>query len=388
DCAESFAQCRPDAITAQLKILLQMSLVLVHGSGRRVVRVARRAGKYAKPRAAETESRDGISLPADRGDNVNRSGFTAEARRPDPELLLRGYERAALTLNFVRALVDGGFADIHHPQQWDLSFAHASPSRAEYERIVHEIRASLDFARTLTGADHPALSRVDFFTSHEALVLPYEQALTRRVPRRDGWFNLSTHLPWIGMRTASADGAHVEYARGLSNPVAMKVGPATDPSDLVRALESIDPHREPGRITLIHRFGAGAIEAGLPPVLRAVHAAGWRGLWICDPMHGNTENSQSGFKTRRFENILHELESAAEIHRAMNSHLGGVHVELTGENVTECTGGARGLSDVDLQRAYKSTVDPRLNYEQSLELALRLAGRSSHERRPLRQRAS
>ncbi|MEY4535565.1 MAG: hypothetical protein RLZZ246_1883 [Planctomycetota bacterium] len=381
DCAESFAQCRPDAITAQLKILLQMSLVLVHGSGRRVVRVARLAGQYAKPRSAETESRDGISLPAYRGDNVNRSGFTAEARRPDPELLLRGYERAALTLNFVRALVDGGFADIHHPEQWDLSFAHASPSRAEYERIVHEIRASLDFARTLTGADHPALSRVDFFTSHEALVLPYEQALTRRVPRRDGWFNLSTHLPWVGMRTASADGAHVEYARGLSNPVAIKVGPATDPADLVRALESIDPHREPGRITLIHRFGAGAIEAGLPPVLRAVHAAGWRGLWICDPMHGNTETvvPASGpgagqpVKTRVFAKVMRELELAFAVHASCGTHLGGVHIEVTGDDVTECTGGSRGLSDADLARAYRSAVDPRLNAEQALELSMLLA---------------
>jgi len=222
---------------------------------------------------------------------------------------------------------------------------------------------------------------VDFFTSHEALVLPYEQALTRQVPRRDGWFNLSTHLPWIGMRTASPEGAHVEYARGLSNPVGIKVGPTTEPSALVRTLEAIDPHREPGRITLIHRFGAGAIEAGLPPVLRAEHAAGWHGLWICDPMHGNTETvvptdgpgAGRPIKTRAFAKVMRELELAFAVHAACGTHLGGVHIEVTGEDVTECTGGSRGLSDADLARAYRSAVDPRLNAEQALELSMLLA---------------
>ncbi len=381
DCAESFAGCRPDAITAQLKILLQMSLVLVHGTGRRVVRVARLAGQYGKPRSDDVETRAGVSLPSYRGDNVNHAEFSKAARAPDPELLLRGYERAALTLNFVRALVDGGFADIHHPEQWDLSFAHHSPLREEYERVVHEIRASLDFARTLTGEDHPALSRVDFFMSHEALLLGYEQALTRRVPRRDGWFNLSTHLPWIGVRTSNADGAHVEYARGLSNPIGVKVGPSSEPAELVRLLEAIDPSREPGRVTIIHRFGASRIRKALPPIIQAVTEAGRQGLWVCDPMHGNTEvvvptagaGAGQPMKTRAFSNVMGELECAFAVHAECGTHLGGVHIEVTGEDVTECTGGSRGLSDADLARAYRSAVDPRLNAEQALELSMLLA---------------
>lgn len=388
DCAESFDDCGSDKIAQRLKILLQMSLVLTHGLKKPVIRVGRMAGQYAKPRSADTETRDGVTLPSYRGDIVNRSAFTAHDREPDPELLLRGYERAALTLNFVRALIDGGFADLHHPEYWDLGFVGHSPMRAEYERIVASVADGLEFFETISAKEVHQSLRAEFYASHEALVLHYEQAQTRFIPRQSRWYNLSTHLPWIGMRTAQLDGAHVEYCRGIANPLGVKIGTAMDADWLQRLVTTLDPNNEPGKLALIHRFGARDIETALPKAIKAVRATGHSVLWICDPMHGNTENSQSGFKTRRFENILHELESAAEIHRAMNSHLGGVHVELTGENVTECTGGARGLSDVDLQRAYKSTVDPRLNYEQSLELALRLAGRSSHERRPLRQRAS
>lgn len=387
DCAESFDDCGSDKIAQRLKILLQMSLVLTHGLKKPVIRLGRMAGQYAKPRSADTETRDGVTLPSYRGDIVNRAAFTAQDREPDPELLLRGYERAALTLNFVRALIDGGFADLHHPEYWDLGFVGHSPMREEYERIVASVADGLEFFETISAKEVHQSLRAEFYASHEALVLHYEQAQTRFIPRQSRWYNLSTHMPWIGMRTAQLDGAHVEYCRGIANPVGVKIGTAMDADWLQRLVTTLDPDNQPGKLTLIHRFGARDIETALPKAIKAVRATGHTVLWICDPMHGNTENSQSGFKTRRFENILTELEAATEIHRAHDSHLGGVHIELTGENVTECTGGARGLSDLDLQRAYKSSVDPRLNYEQSLELALRLAGRSSLERRVLRQRA-
>ncbi|MFZ9995145.1 MAG: class II 3-deoxy-7-phosphoheptulonate synthase [Steroidobacteraceae bacterium] len=388
DCAESFDDCQSDKIAQRLKILLQMSLVLTHGLKKPVIRVGRMAGQYAKPRSADTETRDGVTLPSYRGDIVNRAAFTAEDRTPDPNLLLRGYERAALTLNFVRALIEGGFADLHHPEYWDLGFVGHSPMKVEYERVVASVADGLEFFETISAKEVHQSLRAEFYASHEALILHYEQAQTRYIPRQSRWYNLATHFPWIGMRTAQLEGAHVEYCRGIANPVGVKIGTAMDADWLQRLVTTLDPNNEPGKLALIHRFGARDIESALPKAIQAVRATGHSVLWICDPMHGNTENSQSGLKTRRFENILTELEMAAEIHRSMGSHLGGVHVELTGENVTECTGGARGLSDVDLQRAYKSSVDPRLNYEQSLELALRLAGRSVLERRPARQRAS
>jgi 3-deoxy-7-phosphoheptulonate synthase len=373
DCAESFEDCRSEPIAAKLKILLQMSLVLVHGTRKPVIRIGRIAGQYAKPRSADAETRGGVTLPAYRGDIINRDGFTAEERAPDPELMLRAYERAALTLNFIRALTDGGFADLHHPEQWDLAFASSSPRLKEYEKIVDSIRESLDFVSAITGVENEVLRRVDVFTSHEALALPYEQAQTRRVPRRAGWYNLSTHFPWIGMRTAQLEGAHVEFHRGIRNPLGIKVGPAMTTDWLLGLLDVLDPDREPGRITLIHRMGAQGIATKLPPLVDAVRGANRHVLWICDPMHGNTETTPSGIKTRRFDNIVYELEQAFEVHSQLGSRLGGLHVELTGEDVTECTGGARGLSDVDLERAYKSRVDPRLNYEQALEVAMRIS---------------
>ena len=373
DCAETFADCESGQIARKLKILLQMSLVLLHGLKKPVIRVGRFAGQYAKPRSADTETRDGVTLPSYRGDLVNRPGFTAAEREPDPELLLRGYERAALTLNFVRALVDGGFADLHHPEYWDLGFVHHSPLRDQYRQLVASISDSLDFYEAMSGNRIHEASRAPFYASHEALHLLYEQAQSRFIERRQRWYNLSTHLPWIGMRTAKLEGAHVEYCRGISNPVGVKVGPSMG-ADWVQGLcEVLNPQREPGRLVLIHRMGAAQIESRLPPLIEAVRATGIPVLWVCDPMHGNTESTPSGVKTRRFDNIVNELEQSFRIHAALGSYLGGVHFELTGEDVTECTGGARGLADADLARDYRSQVDPRLNYEQALELAMRVA---------------
>jgi 3-deoxy-7-phosphoheptulonate synthase len=373
DCAESFDECRSEPIAAKLKILLQMSLVLVHGTRKPVVRIGRIAGQYAKPRSADVETRGDITLPAYRGDIINRDGFTAGDRTADPTLMLRAYERAGLTLNFIRALVDGGFADLHHPEYWDISFAAGSPHAAQYERIVESIRESLDFVSAITGVEAEILRRVDIYTSHEALALVYEQAQTRRVPRRPGWYNLSTHFPWIGMRTAQLDGAHVEFHRGIRNPLGIKLGPAMTTDWLLGLLDALDPEHQPGRITLIHRMGAAQVATKLPPLVEAVRRAGREVLWICDPMHGNTETTASGIKTRRFDKIVDELEQSFALHAEIGSRLGGVHIELTGENVTECTGGARGLVEADLERAYKTRVDPRLNYEQALECAMRIA---------------
>lgn len=374
DCAESFAECQSEQIAKKLKILLQMSLVLLHGMKKPVIRVGRFAGQYAKPRSTDLETRGDMALPSYRGDVVNRPGFTPEEREPDPELMLRGYERAALTLNFIRALVDGGFADLHHPEYWDLAWVRHSQAADEYHAIVASISNSLDFLETVSGRQFHRTQRADIYAAHEGLHLHYEQAQTRYLERRKRWYNLTTHFPWVGMRTAQLDGAHIEYFRGIANPIGVKVGQGMTREwiqDLVRVL---NPNNEPGRLTLIHRFGAGAIEEHLPGLISAVRETGSPVLWVCDPMHGNTESTADGTKTRRFDNIVAELEAAFHVHEKMGSYLGGVHLELTGDNVTECTGGARGLTDGDLARAYKSTVDPRLNYEQAMEIAMRIAG--------------
>ncbi len=383
DCAERFDECSSASIADRLKILLQMSLVLAHGGRRRVIRVGRFAGQYAKPRSNDEETRGDTTLPVYRGDNVNAPDFDAVSRTPDPDRLLRGHARSALTLNFIRSLVDGGFADLHHPEYWNLGFVEHSPLAAEYQRMVESIGESLRFMESLAGTRVGDLSRVDFFTSHEALLLEYEQALTRQVPHRDGWWNLGTHLPWIGLRTADPAGGHVEFMSGIRNPVAVKVGAGMDPGTVLEIADRLDPDREPGRLTLIHRFGREKVDAGLAPLLEAVRESGRRPLWVCDPMHGNTRTvtptsgglAGTPVKTRSFDDILFELERSFEIHDQVGTHLGGVHFELTGEDVTECTGGARGLSDADLGHAYRTQVDPRLNYEQALEMAMRIARR-------------
>ncbi|HTY48430.1 MAG TPA: 3-deoxy-7-phosphoheptulonate synthase class II [Steroidobacteraceae bacterium] len=381
DCAETFADCESDQIAKKLKILLQMSLVLLHGLKKPIIRVGRMAGQYAKPRSADTETRDGVTLPSYRGDLVNRPAFTAQDRAADPNLLLRGYERAALTLNFVRALIDGGFADLHHPEYWDLGFVKHAQLKDAYRRIADSIADALDFFEGISGRPIHEAATTDFYCSHEGLHLLYEQAQTRFIPRQQCWYNLSTHYPWIGMRTAQLDGAHVEFFRGIANPVAVKIGSAMDDAWAQGLIATLNPQGQPGRLTFIHRFGAKDIEQSLPRLIRAVRATGQSVLWVCDPMHGNTETASSGLKTRRFENILKEIDLAFRIHAEMGSYLGGVHIELTGEDVTECTGGARGLTDGDLQRAYRSTVDPRLNHEQALELALLIAERSHSSRK-------
>jgi len=380
DCAESFEDCTSASITGKLKVLLQMSLVLVYGSRQRVIRVGRFAGQYAKPRSSDTEEIAGEALPSYRGDLINRAGRTAADREPDPRLLLRGYERAALTVNFIRALVEGGFADLHHPEYWDLSWVEHSPLAAEYRRIVSSIGESLRFMETLAGRGIADMKRVDFYTSHEGLHLLYEEAQTRRVPRREGWYDLTAHFPWIGLRTSDPDGAHVEFFRGVRNPIAVKVGPPTTPERLEQLLERLHPTDEPGRLTLVHRFGAERIADALPPLVERVRATGKRVLWCCDPMHGNTRTTSSGGKTRRFDDIVSELEQAFAIHAAAGGRLGGIHVELTGDNVVECVGGARGASQSAVDVGYRSQLDPRLNYEQALEMALLVARRMGESR--------
>jgi 3-deoxy-7-phosphoheptulonate synthase len=377
DCAETFADCRSTILSAKLKILLQMSLVLVHGAQRPVVRIGRFAGQYAKPRSTSTETRGGVTLPNYFGDLVNRAAFDEGSRTPDPSLLLAGYHHAAMTLNFVRSLTAGGFADLHHPEQWDLSFSRSaslSPElRAEYQRASEQLAEGLRFMEALGETSIDELTRVEMYASHEGLHLPYEAAQTRRVPRRAGYYCLSTHLPWIGERTRGLDGAHVELFRGVQNPIGIKLGPSVSPDEVNALVERLNPSDEPGKLVLITRMGATKVESALPPILAAVRDSGRRVLWVCDPMHGNTTVAGSGRKTRAFDDILAELQRTAAAHHAMGTLLGGVHFELTGEDVTECTGGADALTEADLETAYETACDPRLNYRQSLEMAFLLA---------------
>jgi len=382
DCAERFEDCRSPLIAAKLKILLQMGLVLSEAGGRPAILVGRIAGQYAKPRSAAFETIGEMSLPSYRGDLVNAASATPDDRLPDPRRLLKGYARAGLTVNFIRALLDGGFGDPGHPEWWRLDFARdpSKPHFREYERLVAQRRHRM----ALEGASLD--ERAAFFTSHEALLLSYEEAQTRQVPHKEGWWNLATHFPWLGARTGDPRGAHVEYLRGVENPIGVKIGPDQDPVALPELLDLLDPRRVPGRITLIHRLGADQVEARLPAIVAAVEQTRRRVLWSVDPLHGNTRLARVPLadgrtvtvKTRRFEEILAEVEASFEVHRRLGSILGGVHFELTGEDVTECLGGASGVGEVDLARAYRSPVDPRLNDEQSLEMALlvsRMVGR-------------
>lgn len=377
DCAETLSNCRPDAITRTLKILLQMSLVLTHGARRPVVRVGRFAGQYAKPRSSPVELRGGEVLPSYKGDLVNRPEPTRAARRADPSLLLEGYEHAAMTLNFVRALVAGGFADMHHPEHWDLS----SLERADLPEGAREAQRStsrtpaeaLHFVEAFGEGRVDELTRVEFFTSHEGLNLHYESAQTRTVARHPGHYCLTTHFPWVGERTRDPGGAHVEFFRGVRNPVGVKLGPSATPDDVARLLDALDPDREPGKVALVTRLGAGEVRRVLPGLIEAVRRANRSPLWMTDPMHGNTQHTAGGTKTRDVGSVLAEVDATLDVHASLGSRLGGIHLELTGEDVTECVGA--GVSEADLSRNYSSACDPRLNYRQAMELSLRLAQR-------------
>ncbi len=371
DCAEAFKDCTSEAIEGKLRVLLQMSVALTHGGRKPVVRVGRIAGQFAKPRSKPTERVGDQELPSYRGDLINGLEPSAATRRADPARLQEAYFHASATLNHLRALSAGGFADLHHPERWELPGG--TGEVPAYRRTLDQVRESLDFLEALGGVQRDALERIDFFTSHEALLLPYEEALTRWVAEDSTYYNLGAHTLWVGERTRQLDGAHIEYLRGIRNPIGVKVGPSATPEHLVALLDCLDPGREPGRVTLISRFGATRIQAALPPLLAAVQRTDHPVLWSCDPMHGNGTESASGYKTRDFGAILAELRQAFELHRAHGSHLGGVHIELTGEAVTECTGGTEGLSEADLARAYETGCDPRLNGTQSLEMAFLIA---------------
>ena len=379
DCAESFEECNAAYITNKMKIMLQMSLVLMDGLKKPIVRIGRIAGQYAKPRSSATETINGKTVSSYYGDLINSYDFTEEARRPDPKRMVTAYYHSALTLNFIRALVDGGFADLHHPEYWDLNFLGkaglTNELRADYVRRAASVANAVEVMEVITGQAIDKISTVEFYTSHEGLSLTYESALTRPVPRRPGVYNLGCHLPWIGERTRSLNGAHVEYFRGIRNPIGIKLGPKATPKDLAELLDLVDPAHEPGRLVLIGRFGAGNTKKTLPGLIESVRESGRKPVWICDPMHGNTITASTGHKTRRVDSILQELSEAIDVHASLQSHLGGVHFELTAENVTECIGGASGVTEADLVSCYQSRCDPRLNYEQAMEMAFAIASR-------------
>ena len=371
DCAETFAEFRADPIRDKLKILLQMSVVLTYGASCNVVKIGRIAGQFAKPRSADTETRDGTELPSYRGDAVNDINFNEKSRIPNPKRLLRTYNQSAATLNLLRAFTKGGFADLNKVHLWNQEFIASSPQGKRYEEVANSIDEALTFMKAvgISSENTAALHLTEFFTSHEALLLGYEHALTRQDSLTYKWYNCSAHFMWIGDRTRQPDGAHVEFLSGVENPIGVKVGPSITEDELLSLCEKLNPDNEFGRLTLIARFGAESIRKHLPPLIQAVKENGGKVLWICDPMHGNTYKSPSGFKTRHFDTILEELEHFFAIHRAEGTIPGGVHFELTGDNVTECLGGAREITDTDLESKYETACDPRLNNEQSLELA-------------------
>jgi len=369
DCAERFQDCTPEAITSKLKILLQMSVILCYGARRPVIRIGRMAGQYAKPRSADYEMVNGQSILSYRGDNINSYDADALARRPDPDRLLQSYHSSSLTLNYVRAMITGGFADLHHPEHWNLGAFGKSAHREAYQQIVSNIKDAIAFMESLGGLREEKLGSIEFYTSHEGLLLPFEESMTRYVAETDRWYNLSAHMLWIGDRTRQLDGAHVEYFRGIANPLGIKVGPTCTPAEVVAVARAINPANEPGRVVLITRFGHDKVQKHLPAVIQAVKEAGIDVVWSVDPMHGNVIKTKADIKTRDFDAILGEIRLSFAAHKNCGSILGGVHFELTGDNVTECTGGSEGISEADLVRHYETYCDPRLNYSQSLEMA-------------------
>jgi 3-deoxy-7-phosphoheptulonate synthase len=381
DCAERFDDCRSLSIMARLRILFQMSLVISYGARKPVIVLGRLGGQYAKPRSADTESVGGVTIPTFRGDNVNDIAPTPEARRPDPTRLERGYFHAAATINLVRALGDAGFGSLSSSAQWELDWMPRGERRDEYTDIATRVRDALDYLERL-GALRQIRDTFECFVSHEALLLPYEEAMTRVVPEARVPYNMGAHFLWIGDRTRQLDGAHVELLRGVKNPLGIKVGPTCAPDELVRLVELLDPDAERGKVTVITRLGRDQVARRLPPLIRALRRIDRPVLWSCDPMHGNTIKAPSGHKTRSFETILAELRDSFEIHRSEGSRLDGVHFEVTAKNVTECTGGAAGVTHEDLGLQYDTACDPRLNYKQSLEMAFLIGRMLGQERTP------
>jgi 3-deoxy-7-phosphoheptulonate synthase len=375
DCAESFDAFSANSIRDKLKVILQMAVVLTYGSGVPTVKIGRIAGQFAKPRSSSTEMRDGVELPSFRGDMVNDFAFAAEARQPDPERLVRAYHQSASTLNLLRAFAKGGFADLTRVHAWNLEFLDASAEGRRYEALAAEIDRALRFMAAC-GIDLDAelqLHQVDFYTSHEALILGYEEALTRCDSLTDEWYDCSAHLLWIGERTHQLDGAHVEFHAGIENPVGVKLGASATVDEVLALCERLDPERQPGRLTFVSRMGADRVREALPPLLRAVRDSGHPALWICDPMHGNTFQHESGYKTRHFDDVMREVLGYFAACDDAGVWPGGVHVELTGEDVTECLGGSEAVLDGDLEQRYESECDPRLNARQSLDLAFQTA---------------
>ena len=372
DCAETFAGATADAVRAKLQTLLQMAVVLTYGASVPIVKIGRLAGQFAKPRTRPTESRDGTELPVYRGDAINDVEFTAQARTPDPARLLRAYYCSAVTLNLCRAFATGGYADLHQVHAWNQDFVKKSPAGLRYERLAGEIDRALAFMRAC-GADPEELRVVELYSSHEALVLDYEQALTRRDSRTGLMYDTSAHFVWVGERTRDLNGAHVEFASGISNPVGVKVGPDAKPADVLALIDRLNPAHDPGRLTLITRMGAGRVRAALPPLISAVIAEGIEVPWVCDPMHGNTFEAPSGYKTRRLHDVLEEVQGFFEVHRSLGTHPGGIHIEFTGDNVTECVGGSHEIVPADLYQRYETACDPRLNRSQALDLAFAVA---------------
>ncbi|MFQ5347727.1 MAG: class II 3-deoxy-7-phosphoheptulonate synthase [Rhodothalassiaceae bacterium] len=385
DCAESFAEFHPDTIRDTFRVILQMAVVLTFAAACPVVKVGRMAGQFAKPRSSASETRGGVTLPSYRGDIINGIKFDATARTPDPERLLRAYHQAAATLNHLRALSHGGYAGLDEVHRWNLDYVAHSPASERFQDLADRIGEALDFMRACgVGADEMAALRgTEFFTSHECLLLGYEEALTRREPETGLWIDGSAHFLWCGDRTRQVEGAHLEFLRGIANPVAVKVGPSMTPDELLRVIDRLDPANEAGRLTLICRFGAERIAQHLPPLVRAVRREGRCVVWSSDPMHGNTVKTAAGLKTRRFDRLLEEVRQFFAIHRAEGSYAGGIHLELTGQNVTECTGGAMAITDEALASRYHTHCDPRLNADQSLEMAFLLAELLKAERQAL-----
>jgi 3-deoxy-7-phosphoheptulonate synthase len=382
DCAESFLEHRADNIRDFFRVFLQMAVVLTYAGGQPVTKVGRIAGQFAKPRSSPTEKKDGQELPSYRGDIINGPEFTPEARIPDPNRQIEAYRQSAATLNLIRAFATGGYADLERVHQWTLGFVKDSPQGHRYQELAARIEETLSFMRAcgITSENTPQLRTTNFYTSHEALLLGFEQALTRRDSTSGDFYATSGHMIWIGDRTRQPDHAHVEYARGIKNPIGMKCGPSMDADGLLRLLDILNPKDEGGRMTLICRFGYDKVEQHLPKLIRAVKKAGRNVLWSCDPMHGNTISAATGYKTRPFDRILKESLSFFEVHRAEGTHAGGIHIEMTGQNVTECTGGATAISDQDLSDRYHTHCDPRLNADQALELAFLVAEQLKKER--------